>query len=439
MPLSRDKENICQKATTLQELITLKNKTQLSSENIHSCYVPRQSLSTPPINEKIKRFFDLSHHDESKKIILAGPKGAGKTSLVCHLYHNVLDHFHIIPVHLLRTLDPMDISQVDILFCLLNHLIGFLSSSQKRIDPFVLNTIYQCLNDEQIIELIKFKKSEAGDEEGTKIGFVKTIIGAIVEALSTTSGNVREHIRDALAPTIRLILKGIQEIVHYINRINQNENKKLLIIFDDLDQFDMKTADLFFQNHLPITERLHVHIIYSMPDYIRFSHYFNTLVTRMDCIFYMRMIPVHDQTQHRFEKGQLFIKAIIANRIDLQLIPEPILDRLIVLSGGVLYQVFDMIIDTALETLIMAPSSPCLIQEAFENVHRRYQHQLLHQMDSDQVELLSKLNLSKPSWSDNKNIQQLMAQNILIEYECLGDVWFDIHPLAKAYINRHPS
>jgi hypothetical protein len=428
MEVLQENKQLYSKAVSLKEIVTLKNRTQIPKDFIHSFYVPQTSIQEPSTKDKITCFFEASR-DIPQKLIVAGSKGTGKSTLFCHLIHKGLDHFHIVPIHLLRTLNPMDISQVDIIFCLLNHLIEDLSQTQQRIDPFILNTIYQCLHDEQIIGLIKFKKSEAGDEEGTKIGFIKTIIAAIVEALSTSGSNIRTQLRNALDPGLRLIIKGIQEIIFYFNRIYQKDNKMLLIIFDDLDQFDLTTAEQFFQNHLPITERLNVHIIYTMPDFIRFSSFFHTFSSRMDRIFYMRMTPVNDNQQ-----GQDFIKKIISLRIDLQLIPESMLDQLIVISGGVLSHVFNLIIDTALETLMMDSSSQCMIHETFNVVLHQYQQQLIQQMDSDQIKLLSQLDLSKPFWSGNKLIQQLMAQNILIEYEYQGDVWFDMHPLVKSYI-----
>ncbi|MBF0450929.1 MAG: hypothetical protein HQK75_09525 [Candidatus Magnetomorum sp.] len=422
-----------EKATTLKELIALKNRTQITPETIDPFYVSTIAISKPPINEKIKQFFEAIYH-VPQKMILAGPKGSGKSTLLCLLSQGGLERFHIIPIHLLRTLDPMDISQVDIIFCLLNHLVQDVSQTQKRLDPSVLNGIYQCLHDEQLIHLIKFKKSEAGDEEGTKIGFVKTFISAIVEALSTTGSNIRTQIREILEPGLRLILKGIQDIIDYINRIYQATNQILLIIFDDLDQFDLSTAELFFQNHLSLTERLNVHIIYTMPDFIRFSYFFQTLSARMGQVSFMRMTPVLYQNNTPCEQGQIHIKEIICKRIARELIQDTMLDLVILASGGVLHHAFDLLIDTALNTLTLDPDSQCLHQKAFDLVYQRFTQKMIQQMDSTHVELLAQLNLSYPSWAGNKHVQHLMARNILIEYECNGSVWFDIHPSVKRLI-----
>jgi hypothetical protein len=328
----------------------------------------------------------------------------------------------------------MDISQVDIVFSLLNHLIDDLSRIQKRLDPGVLNSIYQNLHDEQLISLIHFKKSEAGDDEGTKIGFVISFINAIVEAISTTGNEIRNDIRKAFEPRLRLILKSVQELIDYSNQIFQREGRALMIIFDDLGQFDQSTAEVFFQNHLPLIERLNVHIIYTMPDFIRFSPFFHTICNRMDRVEYLRMTPVVNFNQSPFEPGKSYIDNIISKRIDSTLIPDRIRETIIAASGGVINDAFHLLIETAICTLTDNSESVHLQQQSFEQIKEELLRQKIQQLSYDQFYLLKELDLSNPSWTGNKDVQNLMMKNALIEYESNQHVWFDIHPLIKDYI-----
>jgi len=415
-----------QKAQSLNDIIELKNNTQLTHETVNMFYV----MQAGKIEEKIDRFFQIMHH-HPQKMLLIGPKGAGKRSLLRYLAQQKFEKYHCLPIDLLNRLNPMDISQVDIIFSLLKHIIEDLSSTQKRLDPGVLNSIYLNLHDEQLISLVHFKKSEAGDAEGTKIGFIQSFIDAIVEAISTSGSEIRNHIRKSFEPRLRLILKSVQELIDYSNQVYQRSGRALMIIFDDLGQFEQSTAETFFQNHLQLTERLNVHIIYTMPDFIRFSSFFQTICGRMDRIEYMRITPVVYHTQTPFEPGKNYISEIINKRIDDKLVPEMIRQTIIMTSGGLIDDAFHLLIDTALYTLIDNAESDCLQQNAFEKVKEQFVRQKIQQLNCQQLSLLKELDLSNPSWTGNTDIQSLMNKNVLIEYESEQNVWFEIHPLVK--------
>ena len=415
-----------QQAKTIQDIIALKNNTHLNRETVNLFYVKPPT----PIANKIPRFFQAMH-DHPQKMLLLGPRGSGKRTLLCYLAQNQLERFHCISIHLLSTLNPMDISQVDILFCLLLRLIDDVNQTQKRLDPSVLNNIYQQLHDEQLIERVHFKKSEAGEAEGTKIGFVQSFIRAIVEALSTSGHEIRNRIRDAFEPRIRLFIKSAQGLIDYINRTHQPDGRVLLIMFDDLGQFDQNTAELFFQNHLPLTERLNAHIIYTMPDFIRFSSFFPTLIQRLDRVEYLRITPVVNQDQTSFNRGKQYMKEVICKRIDSQLLSEDILDGIITASGGMLNDAFYLLFETAVYTLTEMPDSHVLQQDAFEKAMAHFIRQKFQQLNYQQASLLKNLDFSNTAWVGNSDISGLIMKNFLVEYENDSNVWFDTHPLVK--------
>jgi GTPase SAR1 family protein len=417
-----------QKAKTLNEIIALKHNTDLTDETVKMFYV----MSPEKIEQKIERFFQIMHH-QPQKMLFMGPKGVGKRSLLRYLAQDKFTHFHCLSIDLRNSLNPLDISQVDIIFCLLNQLIDDLSKTQKRIDPGVLNSIYQNLHDEQLISLIHFKKSEAGDDEGTKIGFVKSFINAIVEAISTSGNEIRNHIRKSFEPSLRLILKSVQQFIDYSNQIYQRNGQALLIIFDELGQFDQTSAEIFFQNHLSITKRLNANIIYTMPDFFRFSTCFQTVCDQMDRIEYLRMSPVACQNQSSIAPGKSFIDEIINKRIDSQLIPESMREAIIAASGGVISDAFHLLIETAICTLIDNATNESLQQAIFDQVKAQFVRQKIQQLNYQQFCLLKEVDLLNPSWTGNQDMQQLMMKNVLIEYESNQHVWFDMHPLIKAY------
>jgi GTPase SAR1 family protein len=417
-----------QQAKTLNEIIALKNNTDLTSETVNMFYV----MSPGKIEQNIDRFFQIMHH-HPKKMLFIGPKGVGKRSLLRYLSKNQLNHFHCLSINLQNILNPFDISQIDIVFCLLNHLIHDLSNTQKRIDPGVLNNIYQSLHDEHLISLIHFKKSEAGDDEGTKIGFVKSFINAIVDAISTAGNEIRNHIRKSFEPRLRLILKSVQNFIDYSNQLYQRNGKCLLIIFDDLGHFDQFSTEIFFQNHLSLTKRLHTHIIYTMPDFFRFSPFFQTVCDQMDRIAYLRMSPVVCQDQSHVAPGKKFIDDMINKRIDSRLIPDRIREAIIMASGGVISDAYHLLIETAIGTVIDNAETESLQQYIFEQVKAQLVRQKIQQLNYQQFCLLKELDLLNPSWTDNKDIQRLIKNNVIIEYASDQHVWFDIHPLIKEY------
>jgi GTPase SAR1 family protein len=416
-----------QQAKTLNEIIALKKNSLLTHETVNKFYV----MTPRRIEQKIDHFFQIMQH-QPQKMLLMGPKGIGKRSLLVYLAQNKFNNFHCVSIDLRNRLHPLDISQVDIVFCLLNHLIDDLAETWKRIDPGILNNVYQNLHDEHLISLIHFKKSEAGDDEGTKIGFVKSFINAIVDAISTSGNETRNHIRKSFEPRLRLILNSVQKIIDHMNHIYQRNGQTLLIIFNDLGQFDQFSAEIFFQNHLSLIKRLNVHIIYTMPDSFRFSPFFQTVNDQMDRIEFLRVSPVVCQNQSPLA-GKNFLDDIINKRIDRQLIPDMMCEAIIIASGGVINDAFQLLIDTAICTLMDNAENDSLQQLIFEEVKAQFIRQKLQQLRYQQFCLLNELDLLNPSWTGNLDIQQLMMKNVIIEYESDQHVWFDIHPLIKEY------
>jgi len=417
-----------QKATNLYNLVELKNNIQLTDEDVPLYYV------SPPGKEahKIHRFFQLKHQ-YPQKMLFIGPRGAGKRSLLNYLAIQKFEYYHCLTIDLLQRLHFEDMSQVDIIFCLLSHLIDDLSKTVKRLDPGVLNHIYQNLHDEQLISLVHFKKSEAGDAEGTKIGFVKSFIDAVLEAIATAGSEIRNHIRNSFEPRLRRILKSVQKLIDYSNQMLQRDGRKLLIIFTDLGELN-QSAEKFFQNHLPLTQRLKTNIIYTMPDFIQFSPLFQTIYDCMDRVEYLRITPVVNHDQTPFEPGKEYINTIISKRIDSQLIPETIKSSIILASGGVIRDALYLIQETAICSLTENADCERLQQSVFNQVKRQFVRQKIQQLNYQQFCLLKELNLSNPSWTGNTEIQSLMRKNMLIEYETDQNIWFDIHPLVKEYL-----
>jgi len=414
------------KAQTLNDIIALKNNTQLTNKTIHMHYV------RPPgkIVERIHNFFQINHF-YPQKMLLIGPKGVGKRTLLQYLSQHELSNYHCLIIDLVGRLNPVDISQVDVIFCLLIHLLDTLSNIQKRLDPGVLNSIYQNLHDEQFISLIHFKKSEAGDAEGTKIGFIQSFIHAIVEAIATAGNETRNQIRNAFEPRLRLLLKSVQELIDYINQICQRNGRSLMLVFGDLGHYHLSIAENFFENHLPLTSRLNVNIIYTMSDHVRFSPVFQAIYDTMDRIEYLRVAAVVNQDQTPFLPGKKYIGDIISKYIDIKLIPETIIEMIIMASGGLVTDAYSLLIETAICSLMDNSKCEHIDIKIFEQIKQQYVRQKIQQLNYQQFSLLKDLDLSNPSWSDNSEIQKLMMKNVLIEYEADQHVWFDIHPLIK--------
>ncbi len=105
--------------------------------------------------------------------------------------------------------------------------------------------------------------------------------------------------------------------------------------------------DMFYTHSTQLTQ-LHCHCIYTFPIALRYNLKFNPIKVNYNDTFVLPMIKVREKNGDRFDAGVTTLTSIVEKRMDLSLFENrKILDKMIRISGGCMWDLFRLIKDAA--------------------------------------------------------------------------------------------
>ncbi|MFQ6084639.1 MAG: P-loop NTPase fold protein, partial [Candidatus Aminicenantia bacterium] len=112
----------------------------------------------------------------------------------------------------------------------------------------------------------KIKADDVVKEKGIGIGLKAVLIklGAEMHAQATT----REEVRREIKPRLRDLIEKINSIIF---NAEEKLNKKILVIIDDLDKLDLKTAEDLYYGYGSLLIQPECKVIYTIPQALLFT------------------------------------------------------------------------------------------------------------------------------------------------------------------------
>ena len=282
--------------------------------------------------------------------------------------------------------------------------------------------------------------------EITEIG-LSVGLATITAQLRDSSGNsqLRNLLRARLGVTTPTIIKAINEelIATVKQKLEQQSEKKLIVIVDDLDKLNPSSAESIFLDQGRLLRKLQCDIVYTFPLALRFSNIFFQLAEQFTDTSILPMIPIWYQNGSQNEDAiQVLVQMVLkrafplfprfeepdlTRRIRMIFDSSDSLNKLCIISSGNLRLLFLIL----RKWIVNQENFPLLIEKLEDDIQERL-NELRIAITDDEWALLRKVVKTKKLAGEEK-YQQLIYSQFVYEYRERDGLWYKVNPiLAQA-------
>ena len=358
----------------------------------------------------------LEDTNEPQKVLFTGHRGSGKTSELAKLGQQLGDEFFIVHYSVKSILNLFDLSYVDVVLSLGLQLIREATQGDLAVEEDVLRQILAFGKDiSEETELGATTRAEVGAELNFLVGKLSSKLG--------TEDATRRVVREKVSHRIGDLLESVDTLAREVER---HTGRRVLVIVEDLDKTDLRTAKELFYEHASSLSAPPVSIIYTFPTALRHDNDFMQIVTNFPNPSILPGMKVVLRDGEPDEDGLECLRRVFTNRADESLIAPEALDRLAELSSGIPRE------------LVALGRQACLEARKSENARieldnveraasrRRMEYQVL--LTSRQLELLKAVHAARRVENDEEH-RALLHNLSAVEYRN-DEAWHDVHPVV---------
>ena len=364
----------------------------------------------------------LEDTEKSQKVLFTGHRGSGKSTELAKLSQQLRERFFIIHYSVKSVLNLFNLTHVDVVLSLGLQLIREATDGQIPIRSDVL---------EQILEFGRdiSEETEIGE---SKQGEVGAELGALALKLSGKLGvedATREVVREKVSHRIGDLLENIDILSR---EVEKNTGQRVLVIVEDLDKADLKTAKELFYEHARSLSAPEVSIIYTFPTALRHDNDFMQIEMNFPNPSILPNLKVRSRNGEPDKSGLQCLREVFTRRVADTLITPDSLDRLAKLSSGIPRELVALARQACLEAL--KAEKGCIELGDVDRAARRKRMDYQVLLTTSQLELLKRVRLQKRVENDDDH-RALLHNLSVLEYRN-EEVWHDVHPLVEPLLDK---
>ena len=433
------------KATKLSEIRLAFPQKPLAADEFEEFYVPVDSER----DNCLSRVEELKDNlmEENIKILFAGHSGSGKSTELNRLIRDIDSTTFTVKFSIAAELDAYDLNYIDLIMVMIEQLAnqaaesGLIDKDSKHLEK-----IKDWLAD---VTNIKVEETgymlEIGAGLKANSGILSLLVGLIADfkaAIKSGSSSKKEY-RRKLEQQISQLKTYCNIMINEIANNLKKQDKKLLIIFEDIDKADIQKAQKIFFKHSGILSELNTSIIFTVsiftlttPDLASSGGKF--VMVRLP------MLKIENREGSEFTEGCNIITEIVERRAKISLFADGVLKEMIARSGGVLRDLFEMIqvAANAANANGLDKINKGMSDYAFGRIKERYHGMIRGRWKTEagittddlyeELKILIKSNEKKPRLND----ATVMLLSCLAVVEYNGEQWFDVHPAVKSLLKE---
>lgn len=384
-----------------------------------------------------KMELQLRHGDNPRKLLFIGHPGSGKSSELAFLSRLLRDKFVSVFAKLYQFYDGSNVMPAEVLHAILlrlaNQVTELEDDGQDQASPIVISHLRNLYN--------AIKQTAKRDELTSPMPTRRTPEVAArlkawiveIEAKIKTEARTRTDVQEWLEGREHELIENINDLCQ---SIEQQKNKRLLLVVEELDKFNIKNSRTLFLDHSTSLLAPRPSMIYTLQVEMRYQVEFPTLIQRFGSAHFLPNIAVRDRDGVEDSSGIKTLVEILGKRLALaQVFAGGLAERCAFLSGG------------HVRTLIQLAQEAILV--ALSRSHSLVEHddvETAAQSLRNDFGLGLNASLRGRLWqrrqADNKSLegpdedlQKLLHNNSLLEYSN-SDFWVDVMPLVEPLLKR---
>lgn len=415
-------------AISIEEALNLfdPQRPLLEEFDIKAYYVARDNSPLAEMRTVLKTATDFP------KLLFSGPPGCGKKTELVNLRESLKKDFHVIMFSIKDISNVYSVSLDRMLFQILLKIGDKAKAEKLKIYNEKLEKFFQqhadADDDVEPIEMgEKDKKSDitmAPEAKDASPLESHEMMDSFLEKI---------FIKKAPKSTANKIIELINATVW---DLEEKTKKDVLVIVSDMDKISLPYIYVIFSKFVLYLTKINCFAIYTFPS--EFKHYisFLDLYRNFSGVYFLPNFTISDRDGNPDEKGRAKLKEIISKRISHKLIYDDAIDLIIQLSGGVVYQLINLVRQSCIVAL--TEKIDFIDHEIVQTAERRILKVFNSVYSHAARQALWKVAKEKQMIPDS-TFFSLIKQFSIIEYGLGDELWYDINPILKPLVENLAS
>ncbi|MEM6645534.1 MAG: hypothetical protein AAF730_04700 [Bacteroidota bacterium] len=439
-------------AQTLLEIYNnISNEPLMQPAELKAFYRPAVN-AVRGLDQTARMHFKLlqSYEGLRARSFLVGHSGVGKSTEMTRLIFSpeIQDKFEVIRFSAARVFNPVGLHPFDVILYMMGALIQrtteLLGPETGGQPEKLYEDILAWMGRDETEALVKRSYIDGSQ---AKIGVDTGPLGMLLSVFGVLKRE-QQFSYDETTRTIDYNVRRISDLLNLCNRLldacsgmlRLKNKKEWLILGEDFDKREISTDSilaLFIENGL-IFDQLRVHYVFSLPVALCYSTLAAELPLRGDAIYNIHDTPVFHQDHTPHEAGRNAVRAILEARVNLDLLDDDALERLIVASGGNLRNLFSLLVNASEAPLLNGTERITLpdVTRAVNGLRNDYRNRLgtgpyektKIAYEDKAKRLLSIYHGDEAAAVPDDILFALLRARAVQEFN--GERWFGVHPLV---------
>ena len=232
-------------------------------------------------------------------------------------------------------------------------------------------------------------------------------------------------VRKKISGSLRNLITAIDDLARYVE---QQTNKKVLVIIEDLDKLDETAARELFYEHGKTLSDIPLHLIYTFPISLRHSQDFMQIGAFFQS-FDLPNIKTHTRDNQKLAAGLDRLKEILTRRVADGLFETGALELLAEKSGGLVRHLILLASEATIQANLAKRTK--INTKDVETAVADLRAEFSRVLTNEQKDLLRLVRGNKEV-NNTKEFQDLLFTLSVLEYRNDDpEPWYDVHPIVQ--------
>jgi len=364
-------------------------------------------------------------------ILFCGHIGCGKSTELRRVAKklNHKDLFFVVFLDALKELDINNIGYADVLLALARQLFDQLRKNNIAIDQLLLQNLQDWFENsfaenDQTRDMARKLLASAvtGTLEQVGLPLLSHLFGGLTEYMQNNA-TYKPDIRNVITNTFSQFARSFNQVIVAAEDAIQKagHGKKILFIIDGTDRLRSDDGQRFFVRDVHQLTQIDSYFIYCSPIHLLYQ---DSQIHRSLQAVTLPMIKLHDRRKKLQTENYDIMRDMVFKRLVPQLFTEPqLVDRLIEFSGGCPRELLRL-----LKYAFLDVTGNQFDAHAVEKAIQRLAVDYKRILDSDDYEILAKLDCSEKKDSSSERMRFFLYNMIVLEY---NNFWRETHPAIR--------